>query len=191
VLITGPLAPDGSCPNNAAVVLTRTTPGTIIWVQDNAIGILSCFSLAPSVAGVFGLGSRQYSVVDNSDIRFHGMPDGQHVKATEASKVNCGGYNEIAVGAVVHASAGDSSVLFMPRKTRLLSPGISFGSFFSAETKSVIRAESAQFSGPGATGKQYSIYDSTLRLPAGPAEEGWTRAIPGAGGDSGDYAVVK
>ena len=79
----------------------------------------------------------------------------------------------------------------MPCKTRLLSPGISFGSFFSAETKSVIRAENAQFAGPEAIGKQYSIYDSTLRLPAGPAKEGWTRAIPGSGGDSGDYAVIK
>ena len=147
---------DGSCRDLAAVTLTRPSPGNIIWVQDNAIGIFSCFTLTASMAGTSGLGSRQYSVVDYSNIRFSEMPAGQHVVATEASKVNCGGYNEIAGGASIHASAGDLSVLFLPCKMNIIASGVSFDSFFAAEAKSVIRAEAAQFAGFGAVGKQAS-----------------------------------
>jgi hypothetical protein len=106
------------------------------------------------------------------------------------SKANCGGDNEIAGGATMHVSAGSLSSIILACSIDIVSPGIAFdAATVIVNTKSVLHAETAVFSGHGILGKKYLVYDGTLQCPSGhnPARE----PIPGVGFEIGDGAILR
>jgi hypothetical protein len=187
ISISGPLGQNGECTDKGAVTLSRSTPGPIIWVQDHPIVSVSCVTLSapPGVAGISGISTRQFAILDYGMIRFGAMPGGgAHVSAGEMSKVNCNSDNEIVGGAAMHASAGNLSSLYLGCNIAVMLPGLSFATIVMANVKSAVDASLAVFTGYGVTGKKYIVYDSNLILPS-------TSTIPGIDFEVGDGAVVR
>jgi hypothetical protein len=77
----------GDCTDLTAVQIT--SGGTAVWVQDHAIGILQCFTIAATANGAIGIAGRQYSITDIDRIRFSGFPAGQNIALSETAKLTC------------------------------------------------------------------------------------------------------
>jgi hypothetical protein len=178
------IAISGDCTNRASTVLSRTTPGVIVWVQDHSIGSVSCLTLESGGSGVAGIATRQFGILDYGQLRFGAMPGGTHVAATDMSKVNCGNENEIAGGATAHVSAGDLSSFYLPCTINVVAPDVRFeAAMIVVNGRSLFSAQEAVFGGYDVSGKKYIVHGSELRCPAG--------GIPGLGAEVGDNGVVK
>jgi hypothetical protein len=109
----------GNCANPSSVRLIGTTPGTLVWVQDHAVGIIGCVRFEGHVGGVSAIATRQHVIVDYYNLVFGNMPGGTHVSVNELSIASCGSTVKIAGDGVVHASAGKFGILNLPCEMNL------------------------------------------------------------------------
>lgn len=150
----------GNCSNLLAVVLN---PGgnykTIITSQDRSVVGVNCMSLdGSSYYGTTGIYSRQIAIVDYQFIAFFAMPGGVHVSADYAA-ISCTGPVYIYGGAIVHAAAGNQSVMKLPCAITIPSP-VAFTIFIQAGLRSVSSLAGATISGT-ATGMKFTAQDGS------------------------------
>jgi hypothetical protein len=183
IKLSGSFNPDGSC-NIGAVTVKRSSPGPILFAQDQAISIYNCLTLGDGTNGVGAIASRQYAITDYSNIRFN-QTTASHVVAGDSSKINCGGFNEINGGASIHAQASELSFLLLRCEIRVTVDGaFNFAAMLQSGGKSILDVSMANFTGGNVNGRKYIAHDSTIRLPMSPD-------VPGTGFITGDGAVVE
>lgn len=150
----------GNCGNPMSVVLN---PGgdykTIVTSQDRSVVGVNCMTLDGSAYyGTTGIFSRQIAIVDFRWVNFFAMPGGMHIAADYAA-VSCTEPYYIYGGAVVHAGAGNQSVLKLPCQITIPSP-VSFYAFIQAGLRSVASLAGAVISGT-ATGLKFTAQDGS------------------------------
>jgi hypothetical protein len=164
----------GDCNDANAVILRSTKPGTVlVWVQDHAIGTVSCVEMDSESSGTIGISARQHTIVDYDRVIFGAMRGGMHVAMTQFSIANCSESVWIKGDAQMHVRATYNSQLNLGCSITLTEPR-AFTYFVSAQAFSIIDAQNAKFFG-SATGVGCYSWNAIVHLPA----QGFPGSEPG------------
>jgi hypothetical protein len=121
----------GNCEDPHAVIFRATKSGTLVWIQDHAIGAVRCLTLEATAPSAVGISGRQHIIADYERVIFGAMPEGVHIRMNEFSIASCIGPVWITGDASVHAAASDHSKLNVGCHMTLSEPR-AFTSFVSA-----------------------------------------------------------
>lgn len=141
----------GDCQNPASTTVHITTAGiTAIVGQDYPILVVGCLQITTAVNSNVAIHCRQLAICDYGQVRFGSFPNGQHVTVADGARASCTGQVWIDGAAVVHASAGNNSLLHLDCPMTLAA-SFTFAVFAQAANLSTVTATGATFNGPGAT----------------------------------------
>jgi hypothetical protein len=144
----------GNCNDPAAVRLHATQPNAVlITVQDHATAGLRCmtFDAEPTATGVTGVMARQHVIVDYNMIGCGPLPGGVCFSANEFSNVSCTQPSWLTGDFTTYIVAGNFVKLNVHCEINTVIP-IAFSYFLVASDFTAVSAQSATFSGAGATG---------------------------------------
>src|SRR5262245_17714788 len=176
----------GNCSNLSSVQIIANSLG--ILVQDHAIGILQCLTIAAGTTEATGILSRQYSIVDAVRLRFSGFPLVQNIIVGDSSTLTCApGPN----GEPVVVTGSSTVFISISRGSRLnlncpifFEDQSAFSYFMQCIQLSICDLSQFSWAGSKITGKQFYCDNSDLTQPIGAPPAGYIRSIPGDGFDN-------
>jgi hypothetical protein len=77
----------GDCNDRPDIVLSGND--TAFWAQDSAILVVQCVDIRSVGNGSIGFASRQFAIIDVSNVRIGSLAGGTVMSAGEMSKINC------------------------------------------------------------------------------------------------------
>jgi hypothetical protein len=114
--------------------------------QDNAIMTVQCLSVTSSGTQSIGFGTRQFALMDISNVRIGQFAVGYPIRAQEMSKINCSGRLDVFGGAHSVVNVGGKSMISFGCAVSMIgSP--TFVAFASVAQGSLLDAGTATYSG--------------------------------------------
>jgi hypothetical protein len=178
----------GNCEDPHAVIFRATKSGTLVWIQDHAIGAVRCLTLEATAPSAVGISGRQHIIADYERVIFGAMPEGVHIRMNEFSIASCIGPVWITGDASVHAAASDHSKLNVGCHMTLSEPR-AFTSFVSAAMFSIVDAGQAVF-GSAAAARAFTQVASAAPVPVVAAEQAAFGSIATGEGCNSSNSIV-
>jgi hypothetical protein len=166
----------GNCNDPNAIIFRTTKPSTaLVWIQDHAIGTVSCLAMDSESTGTIGVSGRQHIIADYGRVIFGAMYDGIHVATTEFSIASCIDAVWITGDAAIHAAPSDHSKLNLGCSIKLSEPR-AFIYFVRAAAFSIIDAQLARF---GSSCRNWGIGCNSSNAIVYLPEQGFPGSQPG------------